>query len=62
MAPVCVARRSILQSLCVFVLFVSLVVQNVDSLLVYERQTLLDLRLSVKFDHGEQKTFPPLLS
>lgn len=56
MAPVCVARRLILQSLCVFILFASLGVQHVDSLLVYERQSLLDLQLTVKFDHGGPNT------
>ncbi len=55
-----------LQALCGFVLFVSLAVQNVESLLVYDRQTLLNFRHSakdlVKFDYAGQKTLPPLLS
>ena len=39
---------------------------NIDSLSVYNRQTLMDLRLSakdlVRFDHCEHQTLPPLLS
>ncbi len=66
MTPVCVACRLALQALCGFVLFVSLAVQNVESLLVYDRQTLLNFRHSakdlVKFDYAGQKTLPPLLS
>lgn len=44
MAPVCVACRLSLSTLLVFVLFVLFV----SSLLVYDRQTLLDLRPSAK--------------
>ncbi|GAA6086568.1 uncharacterized protein LOC116976515 [Tachysurus ichikawai] len=66
MAPVCVARRLFLLTLCIFLLFVSFIVQNVNTLLVYDRQTLLDLRVRakgfVKFDYGGHKTLPPLLS
>ena len=46
MAPVCVACRLSLPVLCVFLLFVLLLARDFDSLLVYDRQTLLDLRLS----------------
>lgn len=62
MAPVCVARRLSLLALCVFVLYVSLVALNVNSLLVYNRQTLLDLRLYakvlVKSDHSGRGNLP----
>lgn len=37
MVPVCVAHRLVLLTLCGFVLFVSLAVQNVESLLEYDR-------------------------
>ena len=65
MAPVCVAGRQLLRPLCVFLLFVILVAQTVNTLLVYDRQTLLDLRISAKnlinFDYYGQKTLPPFL-
>ena len=48
LAPVCVACHLFLTTLCVFVLFLSLVSVNVNSLLVYDRQTLLDLQFSAK--------------
>lgn len=47
---------------CVCLCCLSLGVQHVDSLLIYERQSLLDLRLTVKFDYGGQNTLPPFLS
>ena len=66
MAPVCVACRLSLLVLCVFELFVSLIVHNVNALLVYDRQTLLDLRFCakdlVKLDHGGHGSLPPLLA
>jgi len=64
MAPVCVACRLSLATLFVIVLFVSIVIFNVISLLVYELKTLLDLRPSakdlVKVDHEGHMTFQPL--
>ncbi|KAL3970418.1 hypothetical protein ACER0C_025937 [Sarotherodon galilaeus] len=44
MAPLCVARRLSLPLLCLFVLFF---IARVNFLLMYNRQTLLDLRLVV---------------
>ena len=65
-ASVCVACRLSLPVLCVFMLFVLLLALDVDSLLVYDRQTLLDLRLSaedvVKLDDSGRDTLPPLLA
>lgn len=62
----CVACRLSLPMLCVFVLFVSCLTVNVSSLLVYNRQTLLDLRLQVKdlvkLNQDGHQTLPPLLS
>ncbi len=62
MAPVCVARHLSLPVLYVFVLCVSLVALNVNSLLVYNRQTLLDLRPYAedlgKLDHGGRENLP----
>jgi len=64
MAPVCVACRLLLATLFVIVVFVSIVISNVSSLLVYDRQTLLDLRPSakdlVKVDYDGHTTFQPL--
>ncbi|CAJ1084183.1 uncharacterized protein LOC115362592 [Xyrichtys novacula] len=60
MAPVCVACR-----LSLSVLFVSIVISNVSSLLVYDSQTLLDPCLSAKDlvkldpDHDGHTTFQP---
>lgn len=55
-----------LSMLCVFVLFMSTVVQNAVSILVYNRQTLLDFRFSakdlVRSDLGGYKTLPPFRS
>lgn len=66
MAPVCEAGRHLLRLLCVFLLLVTLVIHTVNTLLVYDRQTLLDLRISAKnlvnFDSYGQKTLPPFLS
>ena len=66
MAPVCVAVRLPLSVLVVFVLVLSLVTENVNSLLAYDRQALLDIRFaSENLTHfSRQKTFPlpPLLA
>ena len=43
MAPVCQARRQVLYLLCLFLLLLTLV-HNINARLVYDRQTLLDLR------------------
>lgn len=56
----CVACRLSLRVLCVFVLFVSLFAQNVNSLIAYDRQTLLDLQLYAE-DPTQRGTLPPLL-
>ena len=67
MAPVYVACRLSLATWFMFILFMSLVTDTVNSLLAYDRQTLLDIRLSAKnlweFDCCDQKTFcSPFLS
>lgn len=66
MAPVCVACHLSLPMLCMFVLLLSFVTLNVNSLPVYDRQALLELRLSakelVKLDYTGHKTLPLLLS
>ena len=65
MAPVCVACRLPL-SILVFVVFLSIVTQDVYSLLTYDRQTLLELQefavKNVHFSYSEQKPLPPLLA
>ena len=63
MAPVCQARRQVLYLLCLFLLLLTLV-HNINALLVYDRQTLLDLRNAAinlkKSDYCEGGTpFPP---
>ena len=66
MTPVCQVGRQLLQLLCVFLLLLTLVAHFVNTLLVYDRQTLLDLRITaknlVKFDHYGRKTDPHFLS
>lgn len=66
MAPMGVASRLSPATLLVFVLFLSLCIGEIRSLLVYDRQTLLDLQFSFKdiaaLKHDEQKSFPPFLS
>lgn len=66
MAPVCVACRLLLLVPLVFVLFLSTVCKNVDSLLVYDRQTLLNIRSAtndlVNYDQSEQRTSLPFVS
>ena len=61
-----VACRLSLPMLSVFLLLVLLVDCTVNALLVYDRQTLLDLRSSatdiIKFDHNGYETLPPFLS
>ncbi|KAL6464601.1 hypothetical protein MHYP_G00269180 [Metynnis hypsauchen] len=63
MAPVCVAGRLFL---LVWLVLLSFGTSHIRSLLVYDRQFLLDLRHSVSdlavFNHGGQNTLPPLLS
>ncbi|XP_055512319.1 uncharacterized protein LOC129709775 [Leucoraja erinacea] len=61
MAPVCVACRQLLSELCVLFVIVSILTLDVDSLLVYDRQTLLDL-CSVDLAGGGRGTLPPLLA
>lgn len=62
MAPVCVARRLSLPLLCLFVLFF---IARVNPLLMYNRQTLLDLRLVASdltnTTYTGHKTLPPFL-
>ncbi|XP_049924017.1 LOW QUALITY PROTEIN: uncharacterized protein LOC126404683 [Epinephelus moara] len=66
MAPVCMAGRLLLPLWLAFLLFVILGTVQIESLLVYDHQSILDLRHNVRdlsiFDHGGQKTLPPLLS
>ncbi|KAL6478666.1 hypothetical protein MHYP_G00120990 [Metynnis hypsauchen] len=63
MAPVCVAGRLFL---LVWLVLLSFGTSHIKSLLVYDRQFLLDLRHNVSdlavFNHGGQNTLPPLLS
>ncbi|KAL6459500.1 hypothetical protein MHYP_G00329720 [Metynnis hypsauchen] len=63
MAPVCVAGRLFL---LVWLVLLSFGTSHIKSLLVYDRQFLLDLRHSVSdlavFNHDGQNTLPPLLS
>ncbi|XP_025757021.1 uncharacterized protein LOC109200448 isoform X1 [Oreochromis niloticus] len=63
MAPVCVARRLSLPLLCLFVLFF---IARVNPLLMYNRQTLLDLRLVASdltnTTYTGHKTLPPFLA
>lgn len=68
MAPECMARRPRLSDpllLCVFILFLSLLLNNADSLLIYNRETLLNIRLAteklVRTSADGQDFFPPPL-
>ncbi|GAA6074940.1 uncharacterized protein LOC113038370, partial [Tachysurus ichikawai] len=64
MAPVCVAGRLFSLALIVFVLFLLATFNNVDSLLVYDRQTLLNIRANIEnmliYNSGGSKTSPHL--
>lgn len=67
MVIVFVAGCLSLTNLFVFLLFLSLLLKNFDSLLVYNHQTLHDVQFSSEslsmYDRGGQKTFlPPFLS
>lgn len=66
MAPACTARRLLLPLLCVFLMFLSLFTSKIESLLVYDRQSLLDLQQNFRylsaFYRGEKKILPPHLS
>uniref|UniRef100_A0A3P9MP71 Reverse transcriptase domain-containing protein n=1 Tax=Oryzias latipes TaxID=8090 RepID=A0A3P9MP71_ORYLA len=66
MAPVCTACRLSAVFLFVYVLLLTTVIKNINSLLVYDRQTLLDLSFFppklVQFRHDGQETPHPLLS
>lgn len=67
MAPVCVARRLTLPAVLVFMLILTIVPSNLNSLLCYDHQALLKIKLSVdtlvKFDlNGQGSPPPPLLS
>lgn len=66
MAPVYAACRLLLLVPLVFVLFLSTICKNVDSLLVYDRQTLLNIRSAtndlVNYDRSEQRTSLPFAS
>lgn len=62
MAPVCVARRLTLPAVLMFMLILTIVPSNINSLLRYDRQVLLRIKLSlVKFDLNGHKTPPPPL-
>lgn len=66
MAPVCVAHCLTLPAVLVFMLILTIVPSNINSLLCYDRQGLLKIKLSVdtlvKFDlNGQGKPPPPLL-
>ena len=54
MAPVCEAGRHLLRLLCVFLLLLTLATHTVNTLLVYDRQTLLDLRITAKILLAEE--------
>ena len=69
MAPLCVACRQLLLalvSLSVFVLFLTLVTAKDNCLQIYDRQSLLNIRLSyqnfLSWDDGNNFPPPPLLS
>ncbi|XP_076597184.1 uncharacterized protein LOC143326976 [Chaetodon auriga] len=66
MAPVCTAGRLLLLPYLVFLLFLSIGTKQIESLLVYDRQSLLFLGQNVRdvdaFNHGGQNTVPPLLA
>ena len=65
-ASVCVLPPVTASAVCVFMLFVLLLALDVDSLLVHDRQKLLDLRFSaedvVKLADGGRETLPQLLA
>ena len=62
----CVLPPVTASAVCVFMLFVLLLALDVDSLLVHDRQKLLDLRFSaedvVKLADGGRETLPQLLA
>ena len=64
MAQVCVPGRLLLLKWLVFLEFITFGITQIRSLLLYDRQ--LDLRHNVRtlgvFEHGGQKTVPPLLA
>ncbi len=67
MAPVCAAGHLLLPVLWMFVLFLFTVLKTANSLLVYDHQTLLDIRLAVEntaiYNWGGKynSSHPPLL-
>uniref|UniRef100_A0A1A8AHR4 Endonuclease/exonuclease/phosphatase domain-containing protein n=1 Tax=Nothobranchius furzeri TaxID=105023 RepID=A0A1A8AHR4_NOTFU len=65
MAPVCLACRFVLE-LFLILLFLSVFIFDANSLLIYERQQLLDLKISAKTISGSykdgQKVLPPFLA
>lgn len=66
MAPVCVAGRLLLLQCLVFLLFLIIGTKQIESLLVYDRQSLLFLRQRIgnftAFNHNGRNTLPPLLA
>ena len=66
MAPLCVAGHLLLLQWLMFLLFITFATNQIESLLVYDRQALLNLRHNVgelrAFKHSRQKTVPPLLA
>ena len=60
MAPVCVADRPVFLQFLVCLLFFIIGTKQIESLLVYDRQSLLFIRPNVSdlstFDHGGQYT------
>lgn len=56
MAPLCVAGRLLpVPVLFVFVLFVSLLVQDVTAILVYDRQMLINIKITVDILAGKER-------
>ena len=66
MAPVCVADRLVLLQVFVLLLLSIIGTKQIESLLVYDRQSLLFIRRNISdlstFDHGGQYTSPPFLA
>lgn len=60
---VCLACHLSLLNLLVFLLFLKIVTEKLDCHLVYDRLTLLDLRLNVSDSYGDgHNTLPPFLT
>lgn len=64
MAPMCMTCRLSLPMMCSLSLLVLSFIVRINSLRVYDRQTLLDLQFSdlVKLEYANQKSLPLFLS